>query len=240
MGTYNIVTVPVGCRVCGLVSERDLQLHYGEKRMHHYRVGDRLLWSSGDGVRVGDPAAPRVWCPCYAAAPCPACGDDADCPGFAVVIDQSVISAVFQAPPGTFYPETPEWTALADGEQPTATVEERDAPARTIAATALSLQAALCALLGIVDHDDKPDSAVRPTHDRILDTVTLMRRRLEILTATDRATADLRASVDEHIRAGRNIMAVKTIRERLDCSIPEAVEILNDRFLVLRQPRRGD
>jgi hypothetical protein len=31
MGTYNIVTVPVACRVCGLVSAHDLQLHYGAK-----------------------------------------------------------------------------------------------------------------------------------------------------------------------------------------------------------------
>ena len=46
MGSYSIVTTSVGCRVCGLGSARDLQLHYGEKRMHRYRVGDRLLWGN--------------------------------------------------------------------------------------------------------------------------------------------------------------------------------------------------
>ena len=239
MGTYNIVTAPVGCRVCGLVSTRDLQLHYGEKRMRRYQVGDRLLWDSGDAALVGDPAAPRVWCPCYAAAPCPGCGHDDDRPGLALVIEENVISAVFQAPPGSFYPETPEWTILADGERPPVAVDERDAPAKTIAASG-GLQAALCALLGIVDHDDKPDPAIKPTRDRILGTVTLMRRRLEFLTAADPDTTDLRAGIDEHIRAGRNILAVKTIRERLGCSIPEAVEILNDRFLVLRQAQSSD
>ena len=104
----------------------------------------------------------------------------------------------------------------------------------------VSLQAELCALLGIVDHDDKPDLAIKPTRDRIVDAVKLMRRRLQILTATDRATVDLRAAVDEHVQAGRNIWAVKTIREGLGCSIPEAVEILNDRILVLRQSHCDD
>lgn len=100
MGIYNIVTAPADCRVCGLVSARDLQLHYGEKRMHRYQVGDRLLWGSVDGVRVGDPEAPRVWCACYAAAPYPGCDNDDDRPEFAIVIEESVISAVFQAPRG--------------------------------------------------------------------------------------------------------------------------------------------
>jgi hypothetical protein len=220
MGTYNTVKAPVGCRSCGLVSGRDLQLHYGEKRMHRYHVGDRLLWGNGNGVRVGDPDAPRVWCPCFAETPCPGCGHDDDRPEFALVIDESVISAVFQAPLGFFYPETPEWTTLADSERPIAVVDDRGAPARTRDAAAGALQAALCALLGVVDHDDEPDLAIKPTPVRLLDTVTLMRRRLEILTATDQSTTDLRARIDEHIRAGRNILAVKTIRERLHCSIP--------------------
>lgn len=240
MGIYNTVTAPVSCRSCGLVSTCDLQLHYGEKRIHRYQLGDRLLWGKGTGVRVGDPDALRVWCPCFAESPCPGCGHDDDRPEFALVIDESVISAVFQAPLGFFYPETPEWTTLADGERPIVVADDRDAPARTRGASTVALQAALCALLGVVDHDDQPDQAIKPTSARLLDTVTLMRRRLEILTATDHTTTHLRACIDKHIRAGRNILAVKTIREQLHCSIPEAVEILNDRFLVLRQPRVGD
>lgn len=206
MGVYNIVRAPVGCRVCGLVSVRDLQLHYGAKGMHRYQVGDRLSWGEGSGVQVGDPDALRVWCPCYAAAPCPGCGDDDDRPGFALVIEEGVISAVFQAPLGFSFPETPEWTTLAEGERPAPAVEERGVRGTADAAPAVALQAALCALLAIVDHDDEPGTAIKPTRVRIFDTVKLTRRRLEILTATDRTHADLRACIDEQIGAGRNIL----------------------------------
>ncbi|MBR7833450.1 hypothetical protein KDL01_09245 [Actinospica durhamensis] len=243
MGLYNIVTAPVACRVCGLVSARDLQLHYGAKGMHHYQVGDRLQWGATSGPHEGDPDAPRVWCPCYAETPCPGCGDDDDRPGFALVIEEGVISAVFQAPPGSHYPQTPEWTVLAAAERPIAAADEPevpDLPAIPATDPAVELQAALCAILGITDHDDKAGSAIKPTRTRILDTVARMRTRLEILTATDPTNTDLRASIDEHIRAGQNIYAVKTIREQLACSISEAVEILNDRFLILRQLRSDD
>ena len=60
MGIYDIVTAPLSCRICGLVSARDLQLHYGEKRMHRYQVGDRLLRGNGNGALLSDPGAPRV------------------------------------------------------------------------------------------------------------------------------------------------------------------------------------
>jgi hypothetical protein len=163
-----------------------------------------LLWGEGDGVHVGDPDAPRVWCPCYAATPCPGCGNDDDRPGFALVIEESAISAVFQAPQGFFYPKTPEWVTLVEGERPTAAPDERDVPGRMGEAPAVAPQAALCGLLGLVDHDDEPDGAIKPTDVRILDTVTLMRSRLEILTASDRDTTDLRACIDNQIQAGQN------------------------------------
>lgn len=235
---YNIVTIPVACRCCGLVAERDLQLHYGAKGLHRYRVGDELIWGQGNGKLVGDAAAARVWCPCYAEQPCPGCGDDNEVSsGFAVVIDHGTVSAVFQAPLGSWFPDFPEWTQLEDGERPTAVGQDDSEPSNEPAA---ALQTALSELLGFIDHDTSPDSVVPNTPERILQQVRRMRVRLATLTSPDQVNRDLRAAIDNEILAGRRIQAVLAIREQLGCGIREAVDILNDRFLILSQFRSAD
>jgi len=126
MGMYNIVSVLVPCCTCGVEVERRLQLHYGAKGLHEYRIGDRLDWGRGRGRIVGNPSLPRVWCPCYAEDACPGCGYDPTAPGFAVVIAAGAVSEVVQAAAGRVFPDFPDWTELGPADSPATTAASDD------------------------------------------------------------------------------------------------------------------
>ena len=58
---------------------------------------------------------------------------------------------------------------------------------------------------------------------------------LSARSSNHRPAPGSRAAIDNEILGDRRIQAVLAIREQLGCGIHEAVDIINDRFLILNQ-----
>jgi hypothetical protein len=99
LGTYENLHVVVPCRACGSESERTIQIKYGACWLRDLRIGDSVRWGPDEGPIYGMPATGRAWISAYS-LPCPHCGDDSDFADFAVIVEDSLLLGVVQAPVG--------------------------------------------------------------------------------------------------------------------------------------------
>jgi hypothetical protein len=101
--------VTTECRNCRQQTQRVLQFFYGKRDQDHYALGDSVAWwpPEHEDWNEGGPARGRAWLPSYSGA-FPECGHDASFADFAIIVQESRLVSVVQAPPGQRFREDVE------------------------------------------------------------------------------------------------------------------------------------